>query len=384
MQFNKKIKIFVSAGELSGDQIGYEIIKEFKKITNIKLYGIGGKNLKKIGLESIFPINNISLMGLLEVLPKIPKLFSLIRLTVNKILSVNPDLIITIDSPDFNFRVLKKLKKINNGLKVLHIVAPTVWAWKPNRAKKISEYIDYLFVLYPFEKKYFVAHGIKTFFIGHPLLEKKNMNIKSLSHNKYSLFNNQKKIVSIFPGSRKKEIILHLSKIMSAIEDSNYKDNINIAILAVDEYIDLIRSIVSAFENNLSLKVFKNSNKIKLFKNTYAAIAVSGTITLELAIHRVPFLTVYKLNPISYFILKNIVTTKYITIVNIIYNKRIVYELIQDDFNLNNLKHNLSLFLKDKKLINSQRKYFNKLTKVLLYNYKNPSSYAAKLIKKII
>ena len=141
---------------------------------------------------------------------------------------------------------------------------------------------------------------------------------------------------------------------------------------------------VSAFENNLSLKVFKNSNKIKLFKNTYAAIAVSGTITLELAIHRVPFLTVYKLNPISYFILKNIVTTKYITIVNIIYNKRIVYELIQDDFNLNNLKHNLSLFLKDKKLINSQRKYFNKLTKVLIYNYKNPSSYAAKFIKKII
>ena len=172
MQYKKTI--FIIAGEISGDQLGGILLKKLKTSNNsLHFYGIGGKNLLELGLKPIFSMEKISLMGLIEVLPKIPELLSLIKLTVNKIIDIKPDLIITIDAPGFNFRILKKLKQLNVNIPNIHVVAPTVWAWKANRAKKIASYVDNLFVLYPFEKKYFTPHGLKTFFIGHPLLEKK-------------------------------------------------------------------------------------------------------------------------------------------------------------------------------------------------------------------
>ena len=155
MPYKSASKVYVIVGEESGENIAYTIISELKKKKKIKLYGIGGKKLESIGVRSLFPFTDLSVMGLFEIIPKIPKLLYLINKTVNDIINVDPDLIITVDSPGFTFRVLKKLKSINPKLQNLHIVAPTVWAWKPDRAKKISYYIDNLFVLFPFEKKYF-------------------------------------------------------------------------------------------------------------------------------------------------------------------------------------------------------------------------------------
>jgi len=384
MQFKRKVKIFIIAGELSGDQIGSSIIYELKKRINVTLFGVGGKNLMKLGLKPIFPIKNIALMGILEIVPKIPKLLSLINLTFNSIKSINPDLIITIDSPDFNFRIGKKLKKHNINTNILHIVAPSVWAWKAGRAKKISKFIDYLFVLYSFEKIYFTMHGIKTHFIGHPIMEQKNYQSFSENYKKKILFKNDKRIISIFPGSRKKEIIIHLNKILLSIKELKQKNNFNIAIVAVDEYLNLINSIVFNFKNTLSIKVFKTIDKLKVFKESYAAVAVSGTITLELAIHKVPFFTVYKLNFISYLIVKNLVKIKYITLLNIIFGKKIINELIQKEFNINNIIDNLDLILENKKHISIQNKYFDKLNNKLLNNKQKPSFLAAKIIQNII
>ena len=135
MQYKKTI--FIVAGEVSGDQLGSILLRKLKNSNNsIHFYGIGGKNLNELGLKSIFSMEKISLMGLIEVLPKIPELLSLIKFTVNKIIDIKPDLIITIDAPGFNFRVLKKLKQLNVNIPNIHVVAPTVWAWKANRAKK--------------------------------------------------------------------------------------------------------------------------------------------------------------------------------------------------------------------------------------------------------
>ena len=213
MQFKKKI--FILVGELSGDQIASSIVNELKKSHDIDLQGIGGKNLKKLGLKSLFPLKEISIMGLFEIIPKIPRLLSLISLTVNSIILFKPDIIITVDAPGFNFRVLKKIKRLKLNTKVIHIVAPSVWAWKPGRAKKISAYIDYLFVLYPFEKKYFTPHGLKTFFIGHPLLENKitNLNIKK---NKI-YFNNKKKLYLFFQVVEKMKYFFTLKEFLSQL-----------------------------------------------------------------------------------------------------------------------------------------------------------------------
>jgi lipid-A-disaccharide synthase len=379
-----KNKIFISVGEISGDQIASLIMKELIENHKIELQGIGGNNLKKLGLKSLFPLKEISIMGLLEVIPKIPKLISLISLTVNKILLFKPDIIITVDAPGFNFRVLKKIKKYNLNTKIIHIVAPTVWAWKSGRAKKISSLINHLFVLYPFEKKFFTPHGLKTYFIGHPLLEDTNNNLSKSK--KQMLFNNKKKkkSISIFPGSRKNEIEYHLSLILLTIKNINDLEKFNIIIVAVEDHISLIKDIVIKSNISNDVHVISNIYKLLVFKNSFFSIAVSGTITLELALHKVPFFTVYKLNFLSFFILKRLVKSEFITLVNIIYSKKIVQELIQKDFNEVNIKKNILLLLNNKSTYNYQLKQFSKLSSLLSNKGKAPSKYAASIIKRLL
>ena len=360
-----KYKIYIIVGEDSGENIAYEILSQLKKKINYKLYGIGGKKLNSLGLKEIFSLSELSIMGLFEVLPKVPKLLKLIQKTYINILEVDPDLIITIDAPDFAFRVLKKIKKENNQFKTLHIVAPTVWAWKPNRAKKISRFVDNLFVLFPFEKKYFIPHGIKTTFIGHPFIK------NSFKKEKISkkLFSSNKDIISIFPGSRKGEIERHLNKILFFLsKNSNYKIY-KILIIAVNNHIELINNISKEFNKTLDLKVL-NSLKYKnyAFKYSKYAIAVSGTISLELALNKVPLIVVYKLNLFSYLILKRLVRVKYISLANIILNKKVIPELVQNDFSYNKFNVEFDKLINNESNKNKQLKMFNKLENILKGN----------------
>src|SRR6056300_637079 len=202
---NKKLIIFIIAGELSGDNLGEGLLKNLKSITknNIEIYGIGGAKMIAQGLNSIFDIKNLSIMGILEVIYKIPKILTLLSLTKKKIIEINPDVVITIDSPGFNFRLQKSIKELN--IKRFHYVAPSVWAWKSYRAKKISKFLDHLFVLYPFEKKYFTIHGLNTTFTGHPIAFD-NKYIKNEYFFDDSLKNNSILKIGILPGSRLSEI----------------------------------------------------------------------------------------------------------------------------------------------------------------------------------
>ena len=374
MQYKKTI--FIIAGEISGDQLGGILLKKLKTSNNyLYFYGIGGKNLLELGLKPIFSMEKISLMGLIEVLPKIPELLSLIKLTVNKIIDIKPDLIITIDAPGFNFRILKKLKQLNVNIPNIHIVAPTVWAWKANRAKKIASYVDNLFVLYPFEKKYFTPHGIKTYFIGHPLVE-------TINKSKNILNKRKKKYISIFPGSRKNEINFHLDLILNSLLEYNGK--FTFVVVAVESQLSLVENISEKYKNKLEIDIVLNTHKEIIFNKSFLAIAVSGTITLELALHKVPFITVYKLNFLSYFLLKKIVFAKYITLVNIIFDKPIVPELIQSQFNQDNIRNKLNFLIKDKKGSKLQLKKFGNLENMLKNKNVKPSVYATKIIKNIL
>ena len=374
MQYKKTI--FIVAGEVSGDQVGGVLLRKLKNSNNsIHFYGIGGKNLIELGLKPIFSMEKISLMGLIEVLPKIPELLSLLKLTVNRIIDIKPDLIITIDAPGFNFRILKKLKQLKVNIPNVHVVAPTVWAWKANRAKKIASYVDNLFVLYPFEKKYFTPHGIKTYFIGHPLVETINKSKKTLNKDK-------KKYISIYPGSRKNEINYHLDLILNSLLE--YNEKFTFVIVAVESQLSLVESISEKYKNKLEIDIVLNSHKEIIFNKSFLAIAVSGTITVELALHKVPFITVYKLNSLSYFLLKKVVFAKYITLVNIIFDKPIVPELIQSKFNKDNIKHILNLLIKDEKGLKHQLKKFSNFENMLKSKNIKPSVHATKIIENIL
>ena len=374
MQYKKTI--FIIAGEVSGDQLGGILLRKLKTNNDpIHFCGIGGKNLIELGLKPIFSMEKISLMGLIEVVPKIPELLYLIKLTISKIVDIKPDIIITIDAPGFNFRILKRLKELNVNIPNIHVVAPTVWAWKANRAKKIASYVDNLFVLYPFEKKYFKPHGIKTYFIGHPLVE-------TINKSKNLLNKRKKKYISIFPGSRKNEINLHLDLILNSLCDYNAK--FTFVIVAVESQLSLIENILEKYKSKLEIDIVLNSHKEIIFNKSFLAIAVSGTITLELALHKVPFITVYRLNFLSYFLLKKIVFAKYITLVNIIFDKAIVPELIQSQCNQDNIRNKLNFLIKDEKGSKLQLKKFGNLENMLKNKNVKPSAYATKIIKNIL
>ena len=377
MPFKTNYKIYVVTGEVSGENIIYQILKELSKKNVINLYGIGGMQLKSLGLKPLFSYTELSIMGLLEVLPKIPKILFLLNKVVNDVLKVEPDLIITVDAPDFSFRVLKRVKKRNSLLKNLHIVAPTVWAWKSGRAKKISFFIDNLFVLFPFESKYFTKYKINTKFIGHPILD--------LIDNRKKTRNKFTRVISLFPGSRKKEIKLHLKIILDFL--IVYKDihNYQVVIVGVDKYLYLISKIYDPYKSKLNIKIVSASQeKQNIFNKTYLAIAVSGTITLELALNLIPTIVVYKLNTVSFSILKKLVKTKYISLINILLNKKVLPELVQKDLNERNLRVELDKLLNNRKEYQKQLQGFKKARELLSDKKKHIAFNAAKEIKRIL
>ncbi len=348
MPTNVKKKIYLIVGEESGENIAVSIVDVLKKFSNFQLYGIGGKKLEKRGLKSLFPFSELSIMGLVEVIPKLPKIIYLINKTIKNIVDIKPDLIVTIDAPDFSFRILKKVKKIIPNTKTLHIVAPTVWAWKAYRAKNIANYVDNLFVLFPFEKKYFNPYGIKTTFIGHPLIEKIKLDLKKTT----DTLRYKKKIISIFPGSRKAEIKKHLYSILLYLSKNEISKEYKFIIVAVDRYIKLIKTYEKEFSKLLDITTLSSSKyKNYSLKFSDCAIAVSGTISLELAVSKIPVMVVYKLNLFSFFILKRLVKVKYISLANIVLNKRIIPELVQSDFCYKKFNYEFNNLIRNKNKI---------------------------------
>ena len=196
-------KIFILTGESSGDKLAAKVISNLKKINpNIDYLSVGGENLKSLGIKSIYDLKEITYLGFTNVILNLFKINKKINQTVKAITDYNPDILFTVDSPDFTLRVAEKIKKINSKIKTIHYVAPQVWIWRKSRVKKIKKFIDHILLLFDFEKKYFDEENITNTFVGHPLIENNEDN-KILIEN---IVPKDKKIISIFPGSRKSEI----------------------------------------------------------------------------------------------------------------------------------------------------------------------------------
>ena len=213
-------KIFILTGEPSGDKLASTVIAKLKtKNSEIKYLSVGGSNLKKLGINSIYDLKEITYLGFTSVILNIFKIRKKINQTVEEIIKFNPDVLFSVDSPDFTLRVAEKVKKIKSNIKTVHYVAPQVWIWRKNRVKKIKKFIDHILLLFDFEKKYFDEENIKNTFVGHPLIETKN-NSKTIIED---LIPNDKKIISLFPGSRKSETLVLLPILISFIELMNKK-----------------------------------------------------------------------------------------------------------------------------------------------------------------
>ena len=345
-------KIFVLTGEPSGDKLASTVISKLMiQNPNIEYLSVGGTHIQKLGIQSIFDLKDITYLGFTSVMFNIFKIRKKINQTVEEILKFNPDILFSVDSPDFTMRVAEKVKKINNNIKTIHYVAPQVWIWRKNRVKKIKKFIDHVLLLFNFEKKYFDEENIKNSFVGHPLLEK-DENVKTLL-NDLSL--KDKKIISIFPGSRNSETKVLLPILLDFVKLMNSRDNTySFVFHATDENKELIINHFKKYDLNNIDVISDEIIKSQILSNSVFAVAKSGTVSLQISNSKIPSIIIYKLNFINFMIFKMLVNVKFANIINIINNKEVIPELLQKECNAEEIYRTVNYFLKNPELIKKQ------------------------------
>jgi lipid-A-disaccharide synthase len=345
-------KIFILTGEPSGDKLASTVISKLK-IDNpdIEYLSVGGTHIKKLGIQSIFDLKDITYLGFTSVLFNIFKIKKKINKTVDEIVKFNPDILFSVDSPDFTLRVAEKVKNINNSIKTIHYVAPQVWVWRKNRVKKIKKFIDHMLLLFNFEKKYFDEENIMNTFVGHPLIEKKNNIITTLDN----LISKDKKIISLFPGSRKSETNVLLPILLKFIKLMNKKNlDYSFVFHATDENKEFIIDKVKN-TNSDNIDVISDENiKDQVLSNSIFAISKSGTISLQISSANIPSIIIYKLSFINFMIFKLMVNVKFANIINIINEKEVIPELLQKECNAEEIYKTVTYFLKNPELIEKQ------------------------------
>jgi lipid-A-disaccharide synthase len=345
-------KIFILTGEPSGDKLASKVIsKLMNKDSSIEYLCVGGTHLNSLGIKSIFDLKDITYIGFTSVLLNIFKIKSKINKTVDEILKFNPDLLFSVDSPDFTLRVAEKVKKINKKIKTIHYVAPQVWVWREGRVKKFKNFLDHVLLLFDFEKKYFDKENIPNTFVGHPLLENEIKNKTDLSN----IISNDKKIISLFPGSRSSEINLLLPILISFINlmNSNFDDYLFVFHATEENKAKVNQKIKISNLQNVEVISDENIKKQILDKSTFA-VSKSGTVSLEICNAKVPSLIIYKMNFLNYLIVKFLVKIKYANIINIINNKEIIPELIQKECNAKEIYNSVLYFLKNPEVMKQQ------------------------------
>ena len=353
-------KIFVLTGEPSGDKLASKVISDLKKINqNIEYLSVGGENLQSLGIKTIYDLKEITYLGFTNVILNIFKINKKINETVKAILDYNPDILFTVDSPDFTLRVAEKVKKINSKIKTIHYVAPQVWVWREGRVKKIKKFIDHILLLFSFEKKYFEKENISCEFVGHPLLQNKERSKIDINQ----VIGKNKALISIFPGSRKSEIITLMPILLDFIKLMNEKySDMTYVFHSTIEYSKVIHSLVNDSKISNCETVSDDKIKSHILQKSIFAVAKSGTISLEISNAKIPSIIIYKMSFINFLIVKNLVKTKYANIINFAAKEEVIPELIQSNCNSKNIFKNVSIFLENPNKIKEQ---VNKVQKIL-------------------
>ena len=345
-------KIFVLTGEPSGDKLASKVISKLKSSKpDIEYLSVGGENLKNLGIKSLYDLKEVTYLGFTRVLLNVFKIKKKINETVDKIIEFNPDILFSVDSPDFTLRVAKKVKKLKSTIKIIHFVAPKVWVWREHRVKHLKSFLDHILLLFPFEKNYFDKENINSTFTGHPLLEEKGNNKVDISQ----IIKENKKIFSIYPGSRLSEISVLIPILFEFIKLMNKKYTDMFFIFhSTSEHSQLI--------NNFLLEEgFKNcevisDEKIKshVLKQSIFAVSKSGTISLEICNAKIPSIIIYKMNIINFFIVKMLVKVKFANIINIAAGEEIIPELLQSSCNSKNIFKTVNELLMDQQALVKQ------------------------------
>ncbi|WP_347938639.1 lipid-A-disaccharide synthase [Rickettsia oklahomensis] len=374
-------KIYFIAGEMSGDFIGGCIIQHLKNNTGVQFFGVCGKYMEEAGsFKSLFPISEINLIGFIEILPHVFKLKKLIDKTVEDIINSKADLLITIDSPGFTYRVAKQVRKLLPKLQMIHIVAPSVWAYKEDRAIKYAKIYNCLFAVLPFEPPYFTKVGLDCRYIGHPIIEQEFYSDKIALRKEFKIDENEK-ILCVTLGSRRGEILRHLPVFISSIEK----------ILKICKNLKVIftlanpahKIIIKPFLENVKFHYLFSSERLKTYAVSDLALAKSGTNTLEIAASGTPMIVIYKVNILSFLIIRALIKIKYVTLINIIAGSEVIPEFIQFNCRATLISNKLQELLFNSKKAYKQVIESQKILQKLRFKSNQlPSYIAAEIIRQ--
>ena len=339
-----KNKLMIITGEVSGDLIGASLIKELKSLKpDIKVTGIGGDKMKSVGMDLIYHTDQMAFLGFVEVVKHLPFIRKVQKKLIDVIKEEEISCVVLIDYPGFNLSIAKKLKPL--GVKIIYYVSPQLWAWAKGRVKKVRKLVDKMLVVFPFEVEFYRKEKVNVEYVGHPLVERINQ-YKFLSRDEFfSKFNldRQKQILLVMPGSRKQEVKEIFPEVIKAADK-------------LAQQFDL--QVVAARSKNIDEKYLRqniNSEKFitiedhnyELMKYSHFGIIKSGTSTLEAGFFALPMIVVYKTNPLTYLIGKQLVKLDRIGMVNILLDEMVVPELIQGDANPENIFNTASKILSD-------------------------------------
>ena len=334
------------AGEPSGDALGAALMLALQDLTGggVRFTGVGGPLMEARGLQSLFPMHELSLMGIAEILPKVPMLRRRLREVEDHALASGPDAVVTIDSPGFNFRLGRRLK--GQGITLIHYVAPSVWAWKPGRARKVAQFLDHLLTLLPFEPPYFEVEGLRSTFVGHPVLE------GGAAHGDGPAFRQRHSIgatdplVCVLPGGRNSEtsrLLRPFGAMMRLVAAE--VPNATVVVPAVAHLADQVRTAVKTW--GVRAVVVDGNEKYDAMAASDVALAASGTVALELALAKLPTVIAYRMHPLTWLMVRRMAKTPWVNLVNVLLKRSVVPELLQYDCTPDRLAANVLALLRD-------------------------------------
>ena len=380
-------KIAIIAGEVSGDQLGGWLMEALKKRRpDIHFIGLGGENMQAQGLTSLFPIRDIALIGIAEILPHIRTITRRIRETVEFLEREKPDMIISIDVPGFALRVLKQLHA--NGKirpKLVHYVAPTVWAYRPERAKIVAERYDYLLCLLPFEPPYFEAEKLPTSYIGHEIAWWWKSRGDGAAFRTEHNITSDAPLLAVFPGSRPGEIKRLWPVFKQTIERLAHDiPTLEVVVQVPESLLESMRARTNGW--SVRAHILPNTREKKgLFAAATAALAKSGTIGLECALAGLPSIVAYKANPLSVYLLRRMIKVPYVNLANILAGKMIVPELLQENCTPEKLEAALTPLLTSADARHAQQQELTRIADMLgASDNQSPSDKAADILLKLL
>jgi lipid-A-disaccharide synthase len=372
--------IYLIAGEQSGDVLGARLVRAIRaRRPDATFAGIGGTDMAAEGVASLFPIRDLSVMGLLEVLPKIRRLSALLKAAVADIESKRPDVLVTIDSPGFTHRVLRRLQP--SAMKRAHYVAPQVWAWRENRVKRYPGLWDELLCLLPFEPAFFAKHSLTGRFVGHPVLESGADQGNAARFRARHAVAADARVLTVMPGSRTSEV----SRLLPVLERTLRL--LPVPVVPVVPLAGPVAEIVRAGTAGWPVRpilVSDTADKFDAFAASDAALTKSGTSTLELALAGVPMVVTYRLNPVTHFIVQRAARVRYVSILNLLLDRELVPELLQYDSRPDRLAAALGRLLTDPAAAQAQRDGFAQALAMLRPPGGVPSEAAAEAVLALL